>query len=243
MAGKTMSTSLRLPLLGLVAVVLPLSMGAQTVQGILVSGKSLAPVGNAAVSIVDDSGRAVDSTRTDSASGVFYLNPGKPGNYRLRILVGRGGLSYSPAFSVDSNQTIERKFAVPDWPTAVVEAYLPEDVTKQAAYERGNRAPRYPDKLRAAGREGVARAMLVVDASGRPVMNTFQVVSSDDDAFTQALRDFLDRARFVPAERNGLKVPQVFDAAADFGLGVNPARLRGNNVIVVRALGVVREKP
>lgn len=239
-----MSTFPRAPLLGLAAsVVLPLSMAAQTVQGILVSEKSLSPVGNAALSIVNDSGRVLDSTRTDSASGVFYLNPGKPGHYRLRILVGRGGLSFSPAFSLDSSQTIERKFAVPDWPSAVLEAYLPEDVTKQAAYAPGNRAPRYPDKLRAAGREGIARAMLVVDADGRPVMSTFHVVASDDDAFAAALRDYLDRARFVPAERNGVKVPQIFDAAADFGFGVNPARLSGDHVIVIRALGVAREKP
>lgn len=240
-----MTTFPRVPLLGLAtAVAFPLSMAAQTVQGMLVNEKSLSAVGNAALSIVNDSGRVLDSTRTDSASGVFYLTPGRPGNYRLRILVGRGGLSYSPAFSLDSSQTIERKFAVPDWPSAVLEAYLPEDVTKPAAYERGVPAPRYPDQLRVAGREGLVHAMLVVDANGRPVMSTFQVVSSDDEAFTRALRDFLDRARFVPAERNGVKVSQIFEADADFGLGATPPRLsKGGQGIIVRALGVVRKNP
>lgn len=232
-----------------VALVLVASVGrpdpapAQTVQGILLNEKSLSPVGGARLAIIGDSGRIADSTMTDSASGMFYLSPGKPGRYQLRIQVGRGGLSYSPVFALDTNQTIERKFAVPDWPREVLEAYLPGDVTKKAIYERGNRAPRYPDRLRAAGRDGAARATVVVNPDGRAVMSTFQVIDSDDEAFTEALRDFVDHARFVPAERDGVKVPQLFEAAVDFGFGTNPGRLSGDNVVVVRALSVQRVKP
>jgi TonB family protein len=222
---------------------LPGWTAAQTVQGIILREKSLSPVGGARIAVVDDSGRTVDTTRTDSTSGVFYLNPGKPGHYQLRIQVGRGGLSYSPGFTIDSNETIERKFAVPEWPREVLEAYLPGDVTKKAAYDRGNRPPRYPDGLRAAGRAGVARATVVVNPDGRAAMSTFQVIASDDDAFTDALRDFVDHAHFVPAERDGVKVPQLFEAAADFGFGADPGRLSGDNVVFVRALGVTRRVP
>jgi len=215
-------------------------LSAQTVQGILLGEKSQLPVAKAQVALLDDSGHVASATMSDSATGTFYLDVPKPGRYRIRALVGRGGLSYSASFAVDSNQTIEHKFVVPEWPKAVLEAYLPEDVTTPAAYKPGNRSPRYPEALRATQRRGVVRAMCVVDPDGRPVADTFRVIESDDDAFTKALEDWFGTAHFVPAERDGVKVPQVFDMAIDFGFGTEAPRLHGDHVIVVRALGVYR---
>jgi TonB family protein len=224
------------------AVLLSASAQAQTVQGVLVGQKSLAPIASAQLALVDDSGHVTPPTTSDSGSGAFYLDAPKAGRYKLRILVGRGGLSYSPAFQVDSGQTIERKFAVPEWPTAVLEAYLPDDVSKKAAYKPGNRAPRFPDALRAAGRDGLARVLFVVKPDGRPDMSTFSVVESDDDAFTRATRDAAEEAQFIPAERDGVAVPEVFEMVVDYGFGTEPGRASGENVIVVRALGIVRQK-
>jgi hypothetical protein len=213
---------------------------AQTVQGILLGEKSQMPVAKAQVALLDDSGHVASTTMSDSASGTFYLDVPKSGRYQIRTLIGRGGLSYSPFFTVDSNETIEHKFVVPDWPKAVLEAYLEEDVAKPAAYKAGNRSPRYPDALRAAQRRGVVRAMCVIGINGRPVENTFRVIESDDEAFTKSLEDWFETAQFIPAEREGVKVPQVFEMGIDFGFGTEPARLSVKHGIVVRALGVFR---
>ena len=198
------------------------------------------PVAGARLALVNDSGKVASTAMSDSASGTFYLDVPKAGRYRIRALIGRGGLSFSPFFTVDSNQTIERKFIVPDWPTAVLEAYLAEDVTKPAEYPRGNRSPRYPDALRAAQRSGIVRAICVVDTTGRAIADTFRVIESDDAAFTRAIADWFETAHFIPAEREGIKVPQVFDMGVDFGFGAEPPRLTGDHVIVVRALSVYR---
>ena len=216
------------------------SLPAQTVQGILLSEKAQMPVAKAQVALVNDSGRITSTTLSDSATGTFYLDVPKSGRYRIRALIGHGGLSFSPFFTVDSNQTIERKFIVPEWPKAVLEAYLAEDVTKPATYPPGNRSPRYPDALRAAQRRGIVRAMCVVDTTGRAIADTFRVIQSDDAAFTKALEDWFESAHFIPAEREGIKVPQVFDMGVDFGFGAEAARLTGDHVIVVRALSVYR---
>lgn len=133
---------------------------AQTVQGAIVNERSHAPIGFAHLELVDDSGHVAAREISDSASGSFYLSASAPGHYRVKILLGHGGVSYSPAFDLDTKKVVEHLFAVPDFPPAVLEAYLPEDVTKPAAYKPPGRftVPRYPDRLRAEGRTGVVRA-------------------------------------------------------------------------------------
>jgi len=66
---------------------------------------------------------------SDSASGSFYLSASAPGHYRVRILLGHGGLAFSPAFDLDTNKVVEHRLAIPDFPKAVLEAFLPGDVT------------------------------------------------------------------------------------------------------------------
>ena len=145
--------------------------------------------------------------------------------------------SFSPFFALDSAQVVERAFAVPDWPRAVLDAYLAEDVTKQAAYKPGTgfRGPRYPDGLRAARRGGVVRAQFVVDGKGRADMTTFQALESDDELFTRSVRDAAKRLEFVPAELDGAPVPQVFEMDVEFRLADAPFRLHAKNAITVTA--------
>jgi TonB family protein len=213
-----------------------LPCSAQTVQGVVVSDKSHTPIGRAQLSLVDDSGHVAARDIADSASGSFYLSTAAPGHYRVKILLGHGGVSYSPPFDLDSSKIVEHLFAVPDFSPAVLDAYLPEDVTKPAAYKpRGFPGPRYPDKLRASGRSGVVRAQFVVDRNGRADMSTFRVIETDDDAFTRSVRDAVARFEFAPAELNGAPVPQVFEMGVEFRLGNTPFRLHGNNVITITA--------
>jgi TonB family protein len=211
--------------------------GAQVLQGILVSGKDHRPVGSARLQLVDDSGHVVARDVADSASGAFALLAPRAGSYEVKIVVGHGGVSFSPPFALDSAQVLERAFAVPDWPRPVLEAYLAEDITRPAAYKPGTgfRGPRYPDGLRASGHTGVVRARFVVDRKGRADMSTFQVLESDDDLFTRSVRDAAAHCEFVPAELNGLPVPQVFEMDVEFRFANTPLRLHGNNVITITA--------
>lgn len=204
--------------------------------------KSHQPVGNALIALLDDSGHVAASTTSDSSLGAFYLDAPRRGSYRLRILIGRGGLSYGPFFVLDSAQTVERTFAVPDWPKAVLDAYLPDSVTKPAATQRGNRSPRFPDSMRSVGRGDVTRVAFVVDTSGHADMNTFWVIQSDDEAFTRATREYVASARFIPAERDGVRVPQIYELPIDYGFGDEPPRVKDHNTITIRALGVVRRR-
>lgn len=214
--------------------------GAQTVQGVLVSQKSHLPIGNAHLALIDSAGRVAGETVSDSSIGAFYLTAATPGRYELKILIGRGGVSYSPFFTLDSNQVIERMFVAPDWPPAVLKAYLATDVTRVASPTAPFARPRFPDTMYFARRDGLVRARFVIDGEGRPDMNTFEAIESDDQSFTRSVRDAVSRSRFIPAEREGVPVPQVFDLAVDFAFADTPPRLSGTNVIVVRALGVTR---
>ena len=230
--------SIRLLLLAAPAVLAhPALGGAQAVQGILIRSKDHQPVGGARLQLVDDSGHVVARDIADSASGAFALLAPRPGRYEVKIIVGRGGLSFTPRFQLDSAQMVERAFAVPDWPRAVLDAYLPEDVATQAKMKPhpGFRGPRYPDRMLASGRGGIVRAQFVVDRNGRADMSTFQVLESDDDQFTRPVRDVPAHVEFIPAEVDGAPVPQLFELDVEFRVGDTPFRLHGNHLITVTA--------
>jgi hypothetical protein len=239
-----MSRSLSAFLLGAaVSLVASLSAEAQLVQGTIVNEKSHQPVGAAQLALVDDSGHVAATTIGDSTTGIFYLTPTRPGHYRLRILVGHGGLAFSEPLQLDSGQTIERTVAVPDWPKAVVEAYLPEDVTIAARLKPGAPAPRYPDRLRAANQGGMARVVFVVDREGRPDMSTFQVLHSDDLKITEAVRKSVEGMQFEPAQLGGSPVPQIRQQAFYFVIGDADPAGADRTAMVIHALGVVRAGP
>jgi hypothetical protein len=49
----------------------------------------------------------------------------------------------------------------------------------------------------------------MVDAQGRVLLETVHILSSTDPAFTDAVQDHLTRMRYMPAEVQGRKVPQL----------------------------------
>ncbi|HEX5436152.1 MAG TPA: TonB family protein [Gemmatimonadaceae bacterium] len=69
--------------------------------------------------------------------------------------------------------------------------------------------PVYPEALFRAGTSGRVAAEFVVDSSGRPLMNTFGVISSTDPAFTDAVRQAVLHTMFSPAVLHGQHVRQV----------------------------------
>jgi hypothetical protein len=105
--------SIRLLLLAAPAILAhPTFCRAQAIQGILVRAKDHQPVAGARLQLVDDSGHVVARDIADSASGAFALPAPKPGQYEIKIIVGHGGVSFSPRFGLDSAQVVERAFAV-----------------------------------------------------------------------------------------------------------------------------------
>lgn len=79
-------------------------------------------------------------------------------------------------------------------------------------------SPRYPSLLQSAGVEGEVRAQFVVDTLGRVEPGSVRILESTHENFSQAVRDALVRARFVPAEAGGRKVRQLVEQPFNFKL-------------------------
>jgi protein TonB len=79
-------------------------------------------------------------------------------------------------------------------------------VEKPAFALPGNPSPSYPGILRNAGVEGRVVVQVAVDTLGRAEMETFKLVSSDHQMFTDAVLKVLPRFRFIPAETGVRKV-------------------------------------
>jgi hypothetical protein len=197
--------------------------GAQTLGGQLVQLDTKKPLGGAAVALVDDSARVVASTSA-SAEGAFYLDAPGAGIYRLVVLVS-GGSFVSPDVQLDAGRTVEKYFSVPDVPSTFAAALFERDVTKPATAVPGNRVPVYPAGLAEVGVRAMISTMFVVSEVGQPDVATFRVLNTaPDERFVDAIRESLERTRFVPAKKNDEWVAQVVQYTYDFGLPGDPER-------------------
>ncbi len=96
--------------------------------------------------------------------------------------------------------------------------YFDFQVEKPVVMAPGAQGPAYPDMLRTAGIEGTVLAQFVVDTTGRAEMSTFKVLKSDNDLFSNAVKNALQRMRFLPAEVGGRKVKQLVQQPFQFSL-------------------------
>lgn len=96
--------------------------------------------------------------------------------------------------------------------------YFEFQVEKQVQTAPGSPQPRYPDMLKSANVEGEVLAQFVVDTTGRAEMNTFKVLKSSHELFTQSVRNVLGNMRFYPAEIGGRKVKQMVQQPFTFAL-------------------------
>ena len=101
-------------------------------------------------------------------------------------------------------------YLVPDTVFSVLE------VDQMVERYEGSAAPAYPTDLPAMGTEGSVRAMYVVDTTGRVDTSTIEVVSSDDERFTESVRTALGAMRFRPAKRAGKPVRQLVEQKFHF---------------------------
>jgi len=96
--------------------------------------------------------------------------------------------------------------------------YFDFQVEKPVVMAPGTQGPSYPDMLRSAGIEGTVLAQFVVDTTGRAEMNTFKALKSDNALFETAVKNALQRMRFLPAEVGGRKVKQLVQQPFQFSL-------------------------
>ena len=96
--------------------------------------------------------------------------------------------------------------------------YFEFQVEKRVGQVPGTGGVKYPDSLRAAKVEGEVLAQFVVDTSGVYEHDTFKVLRSSHELFTQAVRDALPLMRFMPAEVGGAKVRQLVQQPFVFAL-------------------------
>jgi TonB family protein len=73
----------------------------------------------------------------------------------------------------------------------------------------GGGQPRYPDALRVAGVNGEVLAQFIVGPDGRADVESFRVLKSSNDLFTQSVRKALPQMRFKPALVGGKPVRQL----------------------------------
>ena len=91
-------------------------------------------------------------------------------------------------------------------------------VDRIAAPLPDNGAPDYPRALRTAGVEGSVVVTFVVDTSGRTEPGSITIVSTTHDLFADAVRRWLTRTRYTPAEIRGQRVRQLVQQEVGFTL-------------------------
>jgi len=88
-------------------------------------------------------------------------------------------------------------------------AFTSNQVERVAQLVAGTGTPQYPETLRSAGLEGDVVVEFVIDTTGRADLRTIRIVSSTHQRFTESAMKALSKARFLPAELGGRRVPQL----------------------------------
>jgi TonB family protein len=107
-------------------------------------------------------------------------------------------------------------YLIPDTVFSVLE------VDQMVERYEGSAAPGYPPDLLAMGTEGSVRTMYVVDTTGLVDTSTIDVMSSDDERFTESVRQALGAMRFRPAKRQGKRVRQLVEQKFHFRIQPPP---------------------
>lgn len=91
-------------------------------------------------------------------------------------------------------------------------------VEKPASMLDDSPKPRYPAVLESSGIAGEVQAQFVVVESGRADIDTFKVLRSSNDLFTQAVKNVLPRMHFSPALIGGKPVKQLVQQSFQFAV-------------------------
>jgi TonB family protein len=133
--------------------------------------------------------------------------------------VGAAGVAFAFACSMPAPDMVAPRAADPlAKPIAPEGVFFDFQVEKPVSARPSNAPPVYPNQLRAANIEGSVIAKFVVDTNGTADMRTFEIVKSDHDAFSAAVREGTANLRFYPAQAGGRKVKQLVQMPFSFSL-------------------------
>lgn len=126
---------------------------------------------------------------------------------------------------INADQPLAFRIDAPSRPGTLDPGALPsigvlfaEQVEIPVVLDRRSPLPRFPQMLKDAGVEGMARVRFVVDTLGRVELETVQVVESTHAAFVVAVQVTLPRMRFAPARVGGHVVRQLVEFPVQFHL-------------------------
>jgi protein TonB len=98
------------------------------------------------------------------------------------------------------------------------QTYFEFQVEKPAEMLQDSPKPRYPSVLESSGISGEVAAQFVVRSDGKADMDTFKVLKSTNDLFTQAVKNVLPRMHFSPAQIGGKPVNQLVQQSFQFAV-------------------------
>jgi protein TonB len=98
------------------------------------------------------------------------------------------------------------------------QTYFEFQVEKPAEMLAESPKPKYPAVLESSGIAGEVQAQFVVNSSGRADMDSFKVLKSTNELFTQAVKNVLPRMRFSPAMIGGKPVNQLVQQMFQFAV-------------------------
>lgn len=98
------------------------------------------------------------------------------------------------------------------------QTYFEFQVEKPAEMLSDSPKPKYPSVLEASGIAGEVQAQFVVSSSGKADMDSFKVLKSSNELFTQAVKNVLPRMRFSPAMIGGKPVNQLVQQSFQFAV-------------------------
>jgi periplasmic protein TonB len=98
------------------------------------------------------------------------------------------------------------------------QTYFEFQVEKPAEMMQDSPKPKYPTVLESSGIAGEVQAQFVVRSDGKADMDSFKVLKSTNELFTQAVKNVLPRMKFSPAMIGGKPVNQLVQQAFQFAV-------------------------
>jgi protein TonB len=98
------------------------------------------------------------------------------------------------------------------------QTYFEFQVEKPAEMLQDSPKPKYPSVLESSGIAGEVQAQFVVSLSGKADMDSFKVLKSTNELFTQAVKNVLPRMKFSPAMIGGKPVNQLVQQSFQFAV-------------------------
>jgi len=98
------------------------------------------------------------------------------------------------------------------------QTYFEFQVEKPAEMLSDSPKPKYPSVLESSGIAGEVAAQFVVRSDGKADMDSFKVLKSTNELFTQAVKNVLPRMKFSPAMIGGKPVNQLVQQSFQFAV-------------------------